>query len=33
MKHLGIKKWECPRCETLYDRDINVSKNLLNLAI
>lgn len=27
---LGIKKWKCPICEEIHDRDINAAKNILS---
>lgn len=32
-KPLHIREWECLECETIHDRDINASKNLLKLAM
>lgn len=29
IKDLSIRKWECPKCKTIHDRDINASNNIL----
>ncbi|WP_018247431.1 IS200/IS605 family element RNA-guided endonuclease TnpB [Orenia marismortui] len=30
VKDLKIRKWECPECKDIHDRDINASLNILN---
>ena len=32
-KSLNIRKWTCPKCGTIHDRDVNASKNILSKGI
>ncbi|WP_342044284.1 IS200/IS605 family element RNA-guided endonuclease TnpB [Bacillus sp. OTU530] len=33
VKHLALREWECPSCQTFHQRDVNAGKNLRNEAI
>ena len=30
VKDLSVRKWTCPACSTVHDRDVNAVKNILN---
>jgi putative transposase len=33
VKDRGLREWECPKCKTFHDRDINAGVNLRNEAV
>ena len=33
IKDLKIRKWTCPKCGSIHDRDINAAKNILSKGI
>ena len=33
IKRLAVRKWECPECHTIHDRDTNASINILNKGL
>ena len=33
MKDLAVRKWICPKCGTLHDRDVNAQQNIFRAGV